>query len=288
MMMEFIKGMARKGADVAGARFLMGRGANRVQGLLPRPAMHSAKTDWDNVLILAPHPDDEVFGACLLIGKLCELGKQVTIAFATNGGAYSTGSTGDRKKEAEASARRLGAEAVFLGLRDGRLRDEVELADMIATLCAQNNPQAVVLPWFGDYHPDHRALARAAISQPYLQAQYMFYATFSPLWPNEEFQLSFLIGGEEKLLDALAGYQVSVNQETINGFLVLRRTLARAYLNNSTFWEPYLSISGTELANTEELAAKWPPIRPTLKKARHWRSFINDLRKLGQAIGETK
>ena len=284
-MRDALKNLARIAADRFGASYLLGRGARRVRKLMPAVTLHSLNSDWDNVLVLAPHPDDEVFGACLLLGKLQEQGKRVTIAYATKGDAYSA-DAGDRQKEAHISAHRLGAQAVFLNSQDGQLQNTPGLEDKVAALVGQIQPQAIVLPWFGDYHPDHRALARAAIRRPFPQAQYLFYATFSPLWPSQEIKLSFLMGGEEKLLLALEGYRASVNQETINAFLVLRRALAGAYINNSTFWEPYLGIAGDRLERIGSLAGEWPRVYPTLQKSRHWRSFLQELSQLASAFAE--
>lgn len=275
--MNALKTLARKLADAFGAWYLTGPGGRRLRKLLPGPALHGLDACWNNVLVLAPHPDDEVFGAGLLLERLQQQEIAVTIAYITNGGAYSTGAGGDRKEEAQASACRLGAKGIFLGLKDGQLPHTPELKDKIHDLIAQIQPDAVVLPWFGDYHPDHRTVALAAISRPYALAQYLFYSTFSPLRPGIECKLSFLMGGETKVRDALAGYSASVNLETINGFFVLRRAQAHAYLNNNAFWEPYLEIPGEELTKIQELAANWPPVYPTLKKARHWRAYLRDL-----------
>lgn len=282
--MNALKTLARKLADAFGAWYLTGPGTKNLRKLLPRPALHGLDASWKNVLVLAPHPDDEIFGAGLLLNRLQQQKIPVTIAFFTDGGAYSTGAGGDRKEETLASARSLGAKGVLLGLIDGRLPNTPELAEKIHDLIAEIQPDAVILPWFGDYHQDHRAVAMAAIRRPYAQAQYLFYSTFSPLWPGNEFKLSFIMGGEATVRDALAGYSASVNRETINGFFVLRRAQAHAFLNNNTFWEPYLEIPGGDLAGIEELAANWPPVYPTLKKARHWRACLQDLAELTQQI----
>lgn len=282
-MRETVLNLLRKGGDLAGARYLTGAGARRIRQYLPRVGLAVLKPAWDNVLVLAPHPDDEVFGAGLLLSLLHEQGKRVTIAYATDGSAYSTGAGGSRRGEAQASAERLGAEAIFLGLEDGNLENSSGLAAAVAELALQVHPQAIIAPWFGDYHPDHRALARAALSRPYPGAQYLFYATFSPLWPGEDAEVAYITRSEEQIRLGLEGYRASVNRETTDAFLVLRRTMALAVLNENCFWEPFLAVPGGELPQLAEAAAQQPPIYPTLKKARHWRSFIRDVVRLGKA-----
>jgi LmbE family N-acetylglucosaminyl deacetylase len=279
-MKEPLKTLARKGANLAGACYLMGPGVKRLSKFLPKPTPADLEVSWDNVLVLAPHPDDEVFGAGLLLNKLQEQQARVTIAYITSGGAYHTNAGRNRKKEAEASADRLGAEGVFMDFQDGRLQNAPGLEEKLADLFAQIRPQAVLLPWFGDYHSDHRALARAAIGRPDPQAQYLFYSTFSPLWPSPEFKMSYILGGEEKIQAALAAYRASVNQETVSSFMVLRRALARVYLHNNIFWEPLLTISGADVGGIRDMAANWPSVYPTLKRPRHWRRFLRQLRNL--------
>ena len=248
-----------------------------MQALLPKAQFCCMPVPWHEALVLAPHPDDEIFGACLLLDELRRSQASITVAFFSDGDAYSTGSGGDRKKEAQASLSRLGAKGVFLGLEDGRLEATPGLEHSIGPLLEEIRPEVVILPWFGDYHSDHRAVARAAIGWPRLQAHYLFYSTYAPLWPGCEFECQYLMGDKGGILSALAGYQASTNREGIDGFLALRRALACSYLGKDVFWEPYLGIAGDKLADIAPLAAAWPPIYPTLKRARHWRRFLAEL-----------
>lgn len=282
-MKKFFTAFLRREADALGAFYLQGPGAKAIRKALPPLPLHGARADWKNVLVLAPHPDDEVLGAFLLLNRLRSQGAKITIAYVTDGDAYLAG-VGDRRKEAEASARRLNAEAIFLGLRDGGLAHTAGLGEKIASLAAQVQPDALLLPWPGESHPDHRALTRTALSQPYLPATYLFYTTFSPLGPMGAGRVSFLMGSEEPVLDALAGYGASINQESIYSFVVLRRALARAYLNNRAFWEPYLEVPARDLEKMEQALAAWPRIYPALKKTRHWRRFTKELGALGRAL----
>lgn len=278
--MKTFRQLAGKIADLAGAWYLTGPGAGKLQRILPNPLCHGLILTWQNVLVIAPHPDDEIFGSYLLLKQLQKKAAKVTIAFATDGGAYSTGAAGDRRAEAEASVAKLGARGIFWGLRDGELAHTAGLAEIIAELTGQIQPDAVVLPWFGEAHSDHRALAWAASQYPLPQADYLFYSTFSPPWPFGKFRLSFLMGGEEKVRAALARYPASVNEETVDSFIVLRKTLAKVYLNNPGYWEPYLGVDGVDLPLAAQQAASLPQVYPTLKKIRHWGQFFRSLQEL--------
>lgn len=283
-MKELILNQFRKTADCAGRKHLTGSlGARRLRRLLPRPLLHSFEPPWENVLVLAPHPDDEIFGAGLLLEKLRKQNRRITIAFATNGAAYKSRAEGNRKEEAQHSAARLNAKAVFMDFPDGQVQNTPGVEQKLAQLCTEVKPDAIVLPWFGDYHPDHRALAKAMIQKPYPSAQYLFYSTFTPLWPIKAMQMVFIMGSEGLVRPALADYSASASRETVNAFFVLRRALARCYLNNSTFWEPMLSIPGSALADVQRQVADWPQIFPTLKRARHSRRFFRDLQEFRKA-----
>lgn len=51
------------------------------------PVLRMEIMNMDNVLIISPHPDDEVFGCGMLIKTLCEVGKHVEIIILSKGEA---------------------------------------------------------------------------------------------------------------------------------------------------------------------------------------------------------
>jgi LmbE family N-acetylglucosaminyl deacetylase len=50
-----------------------------------------------DVLVFAPHPDDEVIGAAGVLQQALAAGKSVRIVFATNGDAYPDAASAGRK-----------------------------------------------------------------------------------------------------------------------------------------------------------------------------------------------
>jgi len=125
---------------------------------------------WDDVLVLAPHPDDEVLGVGGLMARLVARGARVEVLAVTDGEASSPGSP--TLTPAALAARRVGESAAacrVLGvdpprrarLPDGRVAaHEGELTDLVA---ARLHPGRVCLAtWVGDGHPDHEAVGRAA------------------------------------------------------------------------------------------------------------------------------
>lgn len=122
------------------------------------------------LVLLAPHPDDEVLGvggwACDLAAK----GIPVTILSVTDGEASHPGSptltplqlAARRRGESVRAARHLAVPApIRLGFPDGAIADhEGELAEAIRPYLAAGVWCAA--PLGNDGHPDHEAVSRAA------------------------------------------------------------------------------------------------------------------------------
>ena len=124
------------------------------------------------VVVLAPHPDDEVLAVGGLMRRLAEHGCELLLVSATDGeGSHPGIPTVTPHQLAERRTRELdralghlglaGSERVQLHLPDSRLADHVdELADHLGALLAR--ARIVLAPWRGDGHPDHEAAGRAA------------------------------------------------------------------------------------------------------------------------------
>jgi N-acetylglucosamine malate deacetylase 1 len=146
----------------------------------------------DSVLVVAPHPDDEAIGAGGTLRLLANHGARVSVLFATDGestrGSSETGRevASQRRAEAQASCRLLGAVPEFLGLPDGALADRAgELGRHIGARARAVGAQAVFLPWFGDGHADHLACT-AALGEAGLdpRVEIWAYETWTPLPAN--------------------------------------------------------------------------------------------------------
>ena len=124
------------------------------------------------ILVIAPHPDDEVLscGAAITLARSC--GHPVMVLFVTDGSASSTsavigpGVLAERRRaEALAALHLLGCTpdtAVFLSYRDGTAAQSIEsIAADIRIYLANWRPALVFSPYGCDPHPDHRAVAAA-------------------------------------------------------------------------------------------------------------------------------
>ncbi|WP_081762592.1 PIG-L family deacetylase [Xanthobacter sp. 126] len=121
-------------------------------------------------LVLAPHPDDEILGCGGAVLRHVDAGDPVTVVIFTDGAAASGAAdhAGDyvamRQAESRAAAQVLGYGAPhFLDYPDRGLVYDEDLVARVASLIAIHRPAIVYAPSIYEVHPDHRALAFAAI-----------------------------------------------------------------------------------------------------------------------------
>ena len=115
------------------------------------------------VLALAPHADDEVFGCGGALALHARAGVPVAVVIATDGAARDD-SAADRLAESRAAAACLGIPApTCWHLPDRRLEYGEDLVGRILRAIAETGADLVYAPSPAEAHPDHRALALAAI-----------------------------------------------------------------------------------------------------------------------------
>ncbi len=128
-----------------------------------------------NVLIIAPHPDDEAIGCGGAACRHFERGDKVSVVFLTSGelglkhlkreAAWKI-----REAEAAAAAKILRLSTVeFLRCPDWMLGDDVPgAAAKLAPVLQARAPELIYLPHPHDRHPDHQAtlpVLRAALAE---------------------------------------------------------------------------------------------------------------------------
>ena len=131
----------------------------------------TARTAERSCLVLAPHPDDEVFGCAATIMRKRDAGTPVTVAVFTDG-RHSGGNLDHgtlvalRKAESLAACRIMGIEdgaVVHYEFEDGCLNKAgTALENAIADLVASCSPDEVFVTSSSDAHDDHAALGAAA------------------------------------------------------------------------------------------------------------------------------
>ncbi|WP_282154450.1 PIG-L deacetylase family protein [Cytobacillus gottheilii] len=119
-----------------------------------------------NVLVLAPHVDDETIGLGGTILKHVKNGQQVTVAYITDGaGSVSALSKSElmqkRKDEAYEVQKLLGFQnLVFLDFPDGAIESNAQTRAAFEKLIDETKPGIIYCTTFIDCHRDHVATGR--------------------------------------------------------------------------------------------------------------------------------
>lgn len=120
------------------------------------------------ILVIAPHPDDEVLGCGGAIARHTDCGDDVHIAVVTRADPelYPDDDEDAFRQEVQAAHRMLGvASTTYLDFPAPRL-DTIpghRLADAISQLIRQIQPHTVYLPHHGDIHADHQQVHQATL-----------------------------------------------------------------------------------------------------------------------------
>lgn len=140
----------------------------RLAGLAP---LRSPFAGIDHVVVVAPHPDDEILGAGGLLRASARAGLGMSIVAVTDGEASHPGSawTGERlatrrRNESADALSRLGLIGVDVqrcAIADGAVAEsEADLATALTGLLDRTT--LCLATWRHDGHPDHDATGRAA------------------------------------------------------------------------------------------------------------------------------
>ena len=139
-----------------------------------------------SVLVLAPHPDDEVFGCGGAIMRHVGAGVPVSVLVLTDGALYGDASV--RQLESRAAAKVLGyGEPEFWNYPDRGLLYDDALVQRLVEKIAQTGADLVYAPSPWEAHPDHRQtymLAVAAVQQSAPGVRLALYEVAAPLRPN--------------------------------------------------------------------------------------------------------
>ena len=125
-----------------------------------------------SMLVIAPHPDDEVIGCGGTAALAASRGAEVQVLVVFDGGAgdpegrfASEGYVERRRAEARRGGEFLGISNYhFWDLEEGHrptTRELEEGARRLAGLVEELQPGAIFAPWDGEDHPDHDSVARA-------------------------------------------------------------------------------------------------------------------------------
>lgn len=166
------------------------------RGLRPVLARGQSVTSWatsgqHRVVVIAPHPDDEVMGCAGTILRHVQKGDSVRIVFVTDGsrsrafGLDRASMRARREREASLAAHEMGAKSTWLGLPEGDWSDP-EGRSALHRVLADFEPSVVYVPSGIDYHPEHCRVARISatvLSERRSLAEVRLYCVQVPLTP---------------------------------------------------------------------------------------------------------
>jgi LmbE family N-acetylglucosaminyl deacetylase/GT2 family glycosyltransferase len=147
----------------------------------------------ERLLVLAPHPDDEVIACGGLAALHSREGRRVRAVIATDGSE-----AGEATLREEESARGLAVLGnivpEFLHFRDRHLSDDsANLKNRLREILSDFKPDLIAVPSPVEIHPDHMALARAfceliqeddSLFASLAVARVAFYEVSAPIRPN--------------------------------------------------------------------------------------------------------
>ncbi len=176
----------------------------RSRQMIIRSISRFAPSQWNGsqaVLVVAPHPDDEVFGAGGLIAMKRAAGVRVYVVLMTGGEASHANCCGVPAEEVATNRRRLAAAAGralgldesalhWLGLKDGSVPGPGqggfdEAVGRLAGLLVRLSPEEVYCPHPSDVWRDHVAaceIARAAVARAAWGGKLFYYLVWA--WHN--------------------------------------------------------------------------------------------------------
>lgn len=133
-----------------------------------------------NILVVAPHADDEIIGCGATIAKLVKEGNNVYVIIATNAhkGAPELYNADDIEK-----VRREALLAhKYLGIKDTFFMDfpapalnafpEYKISNSVSEIINKIQPEILYIPFPSDLHQDHKAIYRASLVAARPQGEY--------------------------------------------------------------------------------------------------------------------
>ncbi|MGD0492361.1 MAG: PIG-L family deacetylase [Steroidobacteraceae bacterium] len=182
-----------------------------------RAAMLARCPDWSPdegaLLVIAPHPNDEILGAGGLIRTWAAGGREVSVLSVSDGEAADPGCEGLanlRREEMKEALRKLCPTHVSvtrLGLPDGRITEHLNrLRNAMLSFCRDR--LTLIAPYEHDGHPDHRAVGALCMdfgrSQNIPIARYAIRPRLDPETPSKERWVKFPLSNETRRAKARA------------------------------------------------------------------------------------
>jgi LmbE family N-acetylglucosaminyl deacetylase len=163
------------------------------------------------ILVIAPHPDDEILGCGGTIGKFIQNGSHIKTLFLTDGSHGNNTIEQQflvnlRKLEAKAGLKILGSDDLeFFNFKDSELRATRETIRMMLSLIEDYHPEIIFLPFFLDNHPDHKesaVIAAHALNRYKVPVVCYCYEVWTALFPNVLIDITDMMDKKIRAIEA--------------------------------------------------------------------------------------
>ncbi|MCD6327025.1 PIG-L family deacetylase [bacterium] len=216
------------------------------------------RPEANRVLVLAPHPDDDVIGCGGVLVKHVQAQDEVIVAYLTDGSRgmqdlrRSMNLGARRKAEAERAAAVLGIRNLrFFGFLDTKLSLFVDdCSQMVAEILVDYNPDLIYLPFPLDYNPDHKAAAEVAV-EAFAMVDYLCnvfaYEIAPPILPNRIIDITDQVDLKRQ---ALLCHKSQMEQNDYVNVVIegLDRYRTHGLLRGKGYAESYFACDGNYLA----------------------------------------
>jgi LmbE family N-acetylglucosaminyl deacetylase len=239
----------------------------------------ASRFEGRTVLVLAPHPDDEVFACGAALADLAARGAALHVLLVTDGAAGAADETARRRVAATRAGESRTALAALGGgsVHEGGLPDRglgaraEELEKLLADWLAKTEPDLVFAPSPVETHPDHRAVAYALLSlarrppedpaaRVLARATVAFCELSQPIRPNFLFDATSVWPRKER---AVAAFVSQAEQRDYAGFVrglnAFRRMTLPPHVEAA---EAFAVFPGVRLSDSAAVVAALVPVVP--------------------------
>jgi LmbE family N-acetylglucosaminyl deacetylase len=225
---------------------------NNPSDLLP------TSTDHANILVLSPHPDDDIFAIGGILHKFKKNGDNITILYFCDGskgtpeGIRDSSLITKRKKESKDAEKVLGiSNLIFWGYKDGQLALSRTSMKALYDLILETKPNIIFLPSLIDDHPDHRAACEIfyyaffkypekSFNFPVLIAEYELW---TPIFPNRVIDISDAINIKK---EAILCHKTQLKSRSYDKAVISLNSF-RAAINNMNGYAEAIFISNPSI-----------------------------------------
>lgn len=232
-----------------------------------------------SMLVLAPHPDDEVFGCGGTLALALAAGIRVTVIVVSDGGMG--GDADIRKQESIAAATAIGYadRLTFWRLPDRGIIPSSDLVLQIRQACKDYQADWLLAPSPFEVHPDHRSVCMAAMEATLNQQAIGlgFYEVGYPLMPSVLVDITKTMPVKREAMRCFASQQESQDYagqiESLNRYRAY--TLGPRITHAEALWfvnsdHPISGLPDIMSLVSEDLRRRFEPAgvsEPTLRKA---------------------